>query len=58
MFGVEPILTVLNEHGIGIAPSTYYAARSRDFGPTETELDDAYMANTLFTLWVKNRRPC
>lgn len=28
-FGVEPICTVLCEHGCGIAPSTYYAAKSR-----------------------------
>jgi len=28
-FGVEPILAVLNEHDRGIAPSTYYAAKSR-----------------------------
>ncbi|GAA2107156.1 hypothetical protein GCM10009802_02000 [Streptomyces synnematoformans] len=27
--GVEPICTVLSEHGISIAPSTYYAARNR-----------------------------
>jgi putative transposase len=29
MFGVEPICTVLSEHGVKIAPSTYYEARSR-----------------------------
>ena len=28
-FGVEPICRVLCEHGCGIAPSTYYAAKSR-----------------------------
>ncbi|MFF3951511.1 IS3 family transposase [Streptomyces sp. NPDC001902] len=27
--GVEPICTVLTEHGLSIAPSTYYAAKSR-----------------------------
>ncbi|WP_307659156.1 IS3 family transposase [Streptomyces sp. V1I1] len=27
--GVEPICTVLNEHGVGISPSTYYAAKAR-----------------------------
>lgn len=27
--GVEPICTVLSEHGISIAPSTYYAAQNR-----------------------------
>ncbi len=28
-FGVEPICSVLTEHGCGIAPSTYYAAKHR-----------------------------
>jgi len=28
-FGVEPICRVLTEHGCKIAPSTYYAAKSR-----------------------------
>ncbi len=28
-FGVEPICRVLSQHGCTIAPSTYYAARSR-----------------------------
>ena len=28
-FGVEPICTVLSEHGCPIAPSTYYQARHR-----------------------------
>ena len=28
-FGVEPICRVLTEHGCAIAPSTYYAAKSR-----------------------------
>ncbi len=55
-FGVEPILAVLNEHGIGIAPSTYYAHAARGFAPTEPELEDAYLANQLHRLWVRNRR--
>jgi putative transposase len=29
LFGVEPICRVLTEHGVPIAPSTYYAARTR-----------------------------
>lgn len=28
-FGVEPICRVLSEHGVGIAPSTFYATRRR-----------------------------
>lgn len=55
-FGVEPILAVLNEHGLGIAPSTFYAHAARGFGPTEAELADAYAANQLHRLWVRNRR--
>jgi putative transposase len=33
VFGVEPICRVLTEHGMRIAPSTYYAARSRPPSP-------------------------
>ena len=29
VFGVEPICRVLTQHGAPIAPSTYYAAKSR-----------------------------
>jgi putative transposase len=32
-FGVEPICRVLTEHGIKIAPSSYYAYRSRPRSP-------------------------
>ena len=38
MFGVEPICSVLKEHGIKIAPSTYYDARDR--APSKRELRD------------------
>ena len=54
-FGVEPIVEVLNEHGITIALSTYYAHAARGFGPTKAELVDAYAANQLHRLWTKNR---
>src|SRR5690625_3443287 len=37
-FGVEPICRVLTEHGIPIAPSTYYEARSRQ--PSKRTLRD------------------
>ena len=46
---------MLTEHGVQIAPSTYYAHAERGFGPSEAELADAYAANTLFDLWVRNR---
>lgn len=52
-FGVESICAVLQKHGYEIAPSTFYAYQARGFGPTDTELDDAYMANEIFDLWVK-----
>lgn len=55
-FGVEPILAVLNQHGLGVAPSTYYAHAARGFGPTDVELRDAYLADRLFDLWTRNRR--
>ena len=29
VFGVEPICAVLSEHGVKIAPSTYYSAKTR-----------------------------
>jgi putative transposase len=39
MYGVEPICRVLSEHGIKIAPSTYYEARDR--APSKRALRDA-----------------
>lgn len=53
-FGVEPICTVLSEHGITIAPSTYHAHKAVPISPAA--LQDAYMANALYTLWVENWR--
>lgn len=53
-FGVEPICTVLSEHGCPIAPSTYYERRRQPV--TEAELEDAYLANALFTLWEEEWR--
>ena len=44
-FGVEPICAVLAEAGIVIAPSTFYARRQARL--TDTEMDDAYLANQL-----------
>jgi hypothetical protein len=45
---------VLTEHGIKIAPSTYYARVSCPV--SAAELGDAYAANTLVDLYRKNRR--
>lgn len=54
-YGVESICVVLTEHGTQIAPSTFYAYQERKFGPSKTELADAYAANTLLNLWVAER---
>ncbi len=40
-FGVEPICRVLRQEGYGIAPSTYYAARSRP--PSARTVRDAWL---------------
>ena len=37
-FGVEPICDVLREHGVGIAPNTYWVARKR--GPSKRQVRD------------------
>ena len=44
-FGVEPICTVLLEHGVTIAPSTYYARLQQRV--TDAELAEAYLAHAL-----------
>ena len=51
-FGVEPVCAVLAEAGISIAPSTYYARSKTPL--TDVELDEAYMANQLRSLWQNN----
>ena len=51
-FGVEPVCAVLAEAGISIAPSTYYARSKAPL--SDAELGDAYLANTLRSLWQDN----
>jgi putative transposase len=34
-WGVEPICRVLSEHGLPIAPSSYYAARAAQHPPVD-----------------------
>ena len=51
-FVVELICTVLSEHGCLIAPSTYYQRRRQPV--TDAELEDAYLATALVTLWGEN----
>ncbi|WP_324650008.1 IS3 family transposase [Georgenia sp. H159] len=52
--GVEPICRVLREHGLQIAPSTYYAAKSRP--PSARAVRDAELAPRLCELWEVNYR--
>lgn len=47
---------MLSEYGITIAPSTYYAHRARSLGPSQTVVEEAYLANVVFDLWKSNRR--
>nr|GLK36404.1 hypothetical protein GCM10017611_32610 [Rhodococcus wratislaviensis] len=54
-YGVDPICRVLTEHGISIAPSTYYKAKQR--GPiSDTDLGEAYAANAVHRVYVANKR--
>lgn len=46
---------VFNEHEYDISPATYYRYISR-VAPTQAELEEAYAAHKLYTLWVKARR--
>ena len=52
-FGVEPICRVLTEHGMPIAPSTYYLHHAEPV--SQADWDDAHMANTALDVWRQNR---
>ncbi|MCU1359671.1 MAG: transposase [Ilumatobacteraceae bacterium] len=52
VFGVEPICTVLSSAGCSIAPSTYYAAKSRPLSMRAKR--DAVMIPILVALWTAN----
>ena len=54
VFGVEPICDVLSEHACRIAPSTYYAAKSRP--PSTRRLRHEALMPVLMALWVANYR--
>jgi putative transposase len=54
VFGVEPICRVLTSAAVKIAPSTYYAARSRP--ASARAVRDAVLMPILFALWVANYR--
>jgi putative transposase len=53
-FGVEPICRVLTSAGAKIAPSTYYATKTR--APSARAVRDAVMLGILMALWVTNRK--
>jgi putative transposase len=52
VFGVEPICRVLTEHGMPIAPSTYYAARSRP--PSPRAMRDERLKGEIGRVWRDN----
>jgi putative transposase len=53
VFGVEPICRVLSQHGAPIAPSTYYAAKSRP--PSARAVRDAALKAEITRVWKENR---
>jgi putative transposase len=53
-FGVEPICRVLTEHGIQIAPSTYYSARNRP--PSARAVSDEELLVVIRQVWEENFR--
>jgi putative transposase len=53
VFGVEPICRVLSQHGAPIAPSTYYAAKSRP--PSARAIRDAALKAEITRVWKENR---
>lgn len=52
VFGVEPICRVLTQHGAPIAPSTYYAARSRP--PSVRAVRDTWLKDQITSVWTEN----
>ncbi|MCA1681780.1 MAG: IS3 family transposase [Actinobacteria bacterium] len=53
-FGVEPICAVLSEHGMKIAPGTYYKWVACPVRPAE--LEEAYSVNDIVDLYRRNKR--
>ena len=51
-FGVEPICTTLTEAGVKIAPSTYYAARSRP--PSARSVRDTHVTERIKEVHAEN----
>jgi transposase InsO family protein len=53
-FGVEPICAVLSEHGMTIAPQTYY--RWLTCPVRATELEEAHLVNVIVDIYRRNKR--
>jgi putative transposase len=53
VFGVEPICRALTQHGAPIAPSTYYAAKSRP--ASARAVRDAALKAEIMRVWKENR---
>lgn len=53
-FGVAPICRVLTEHGVQIAPSTYYA-RTHAGPVSATQIAEAYDAHAVYQAFHRNR---
>lgn len=51
-FGVEPICAVLRQAGVAIAPSSYYAAKSRP--PSARARRDEWLSVEITTVWKDN----
>ena len=56
LYSIERMCHVFNEHEYDISPATYYTVTSAGLTPTQAELEEAYAAHKLYTLWVKARR--
>ena len=53
-FGVEPMCRVLSEHGLHVAPSTYYAAKTRP--PSARAVRDAEVLVEIRRVWSERRK--
>ena len=51
-FGVEPICRVLREHGVGIAPNTYWCAKKRE--PSARAVRDAELVVEIERVYTSN----
>jgi putative transposase len=52
VFRVEPVCRLLTQHGLPIAPSMYYAAKSRP--PSARAVRDAWLEDEITRVWKEN----